>query len=116
MEGNNMTQNSAMKLAVIGICFATVPWNLAQTPRTGTSRSNPSGAITGATAGHSGLIGNSTSAAPLGTNFKSSSITAPNINAGARIGINAAAQAGISNQAGGIINGAASWLGGLRGN
>ena len=116
MEGNNMTQNSAIKLGVIAICFATVPWSLAQTPRTGTSRSNPCGAITGATAGHSGLIGNSIDATPLGTNLRSSSITAPNINAGARIGINAAAQAGISNQTGGIINGAASGLGGLSGN
>jgi hypothetical protein len=91
-----MTQNTAIKLGVIAICFATVPLSLAQTPGTGTSRSNRSGTNTGATAGHSGLIGNPTSGAPLGTNFRSSTITAPNTNVGTHIAINAGAQAGIS--------------------
>jgi hypothetical protein len=116
MEGNNMTQITSIKLGLIAICFATVPLSLAQTPRIGTSRSNQIGATIGATAGHSGLSGNSTSAGQLGTNFRSITITAPNTNAGAHIGINAGAQTGISNPTGGIIGGPAAGLSGLSGN
>ena len=111
-----MTQITSIKLGLIAICIATVPWSLAQTPRTGTSRSNQTGAITPATAGHSGLSGNSTSAAQLGTNFRSSTITAPNTNAGAHIGINGGARTGISNQTGGITGAAAGGLGSSSGN
>ena len=113
---NNMTQTTSIKLGLIAICIATVSLSLAQTPRTGNSRSNQTGAITPATAGHSGLSGNSTSAAQLGTNFRSSTITAPNTNAGAHIGINAGTQTGISNQTGGITGGAAAGLGSSSGN
>ena len=111
-----MTQNTAIKLGVIAICFATVPLSLTQTPGTGTSRNNRSGTNTLAAPGHNGLIGNPTSAAPLGTNFRSSTITAPNTNVGAHIGINAARQTGISNQTGAIMSGAASGLGSPSGN
>jgi len=113
---NNMTQITSIKLGLIAICIATIPLSLAQTPRTGTSRSNQTGAITPATAGHSGLSGNSTSAAQLGTNFRSSTITAPNTNAGAHIGINGGAQTGISNQTGGITGAAAGGIGSSIGN
>src|SRR5205807_38486 len=75
---NNMTQITSIKLGLIAICFATVPLSLAQTPRTGTSRSNQTGATIGAPVGQSGLMGNSTSAAQPGTNFRSSTSTAPN--------------------------------------
>ena len=63
-----MAQITSIKLGLIAICFATVPLSLAQTPRTGTSRSNQSGVIIGATAGNTALIGNSTSAAYAPTN------------------------------------------------
>ena len=109
-----MTQITAIKLGLIAICFATVPLSLAQMPRTRTSGSNRMGATIGATAGHSGLSGNSTSAAQL--NFRSSTITAPNANVGAHIGINAGAQTGISNQTGGISGGAAVGLASSSGN
>jgi hypothetical protein len=105
-----MTQITSIKLGLIAICIATVPWSLAQTPRTGTSRSNQTGATTGAMAGHSGLSGNSTSAAQLGTNFRSNTSTAPNTNVGAHMGINAGAQTGTSNPTGGITGGAAGDL------
>ncbi len=85
-------------------------------PRIGTSGRNQTSATTPATAGHSGLSGNSTSAAQLGTNFRSSTITAPNTNVGAHLGINAGAQTGISNPTGGIIGGPAAGLSGLSGN
>jgi len=111
-----MTQITSIKVGLIAICIATVSLSLAQTPRTGNSRSNQTGAITPATAGHSGLSGNSTSAAQLGTNFRSSTITAPNTNAGAHIGINGGAQTGISNQTGGITGAAARGLGSSIGN
>ena len=113
---NNMTQITSIKLGLIAICIATVPLSLAQMPRTRTSGSNQTGTTTGATVGHSGLSGNSTTAAQLGTNFRSSTITAPNANAGAHIGMNAGAQTGISNQTGGIIGGPAAGLSGLSGN
>src|SRR6267378_2730104 len=103
-----MTQITSIKLGLIAICFATVPLSLAQTSRTGTSRSNLTGATIGAPVGHSGLMGNSTSAAQLGTNFRSSAIIAPNTNVGGHIGINA--------QTGGITAGAAGGLSGLSGN
>src|SRR6266436_4125266 len=108
---NNMNQMKSIQLGVIAICIATVPLSLAQTPRTRTSGSNQTGATTSAMAGHSGLIGNSTSAASFGTNFRSSTITAPNTNVGAHIGISPGAQSGISNQTGGITGGAAAGLG-----
>src|SRR5437899_8848136 len=113
---NNMTQITSIKLGLIAICFATVPLSLAQTPRTGTSRSNQTGATIGAPVGQSGLMGNSTSAAQPGTNFRSSTSTAPNANVGAHSGISAGAQTGISNQTGANINGAAEGLGGSSGN
>jgi hypothetical protein len=111
-----MTHITLIRFGVIAMCVATVPLSLAQTPRTGTSGSNKTAAITPATAGHSGFNGNSTSAAQLGTNLRSSTITAPNTNAGAHIGINGGAQTGISNQTGGITGGAAGGLGSSSGN
>ncbi len=93
-----MNQSAAIKLGLIAICFATVPLSLAQTSRTGTSRGNLTGATIGAPVGHSGLMGNSTSAAQPGTNFRSSTSTAPNTNVGAHIGISAGAQTGINTQ------------------
>ncbi len=50
-----MTQITSIKLGLIAICIATVPLSLAQTPRTGASRSNQTGVTTGAPVGHSGL-------------------------------------------------------------
>jgi hypothetical protein len=88
----------------------------AQMARTRTTGSNQIGATTGATVGHSGLSGNSTTAGQLGTNFRSSTITAPNTNAGAHIEINSGAQTGISNPTRGIIGGAAGGIGGLSSN
>src|SRR5580704_12766144 len=111
-----MTQITSIKLGLIAICIATVPLSLAQMPRTRTSGSNQTGTTTGATVGHSGLSGNSTNAAQLGTNFRSSTITTPNTNAGAHIGINVGAQTGISNPTSGIIGGPAAGLSGLSGN
>ena len=104
-----MTQITSIKLGLIAICIATVPLGLAQTPRTGTSGSNKTAATVGTAAGHSGLSSNPTSAAQL--NFRNNTITAPNTNVGAHIGINAGAQTGISNQNGMIINSAAGGLG-----
>jgi len=111
-----MTQVTSIKLGLIAICIATVPLSLAQMPRTRTSGSNQTGTTTGATVGHSGLSGNSTSAAQLGTNFRSSTITAPNTNVGGHIAISAGAQIGISNQTGGITRAAAGLLGGSSSN
>jgi hypothetical protein len=116
MEENNMTQITSIKLGFIAICIATVPFSQAQMPRTRTSGSNQTGATTGATVGHSGLSGNSTSAGQLGTNFRSSTITAPNTSVGGRIGINAGTQTGIRNQTSGITGGAAVGIGDLSGN
>jgi hypothetical protein len=109
-----MTQIASIKLGLIAICFATVPLSLAQTPRTGTSRNNQTGTTTGAMAGHSGLSGNSTNAAQL--NFRSNTSTAPNVNVGAHIGINAGGQTGISNPTGGITGAGAVGLGSSSGN
>src|SRR6266536_3470998 len=109
---NNMTQITSIKLGLIAICFATITWSLAQTPRTGTSRSNQTGVTTGAPVGHSGLIGNSTSAAQL--NSRSSTSIAPNT--AAHIGINAGAQTGIRNQTAGTTGAAAGGLGISSGN
>lgn len=81
-----MTQITAMKLGLIAICFASVPLSLAQMPRTGTSRGNQSGVVMGATAGHSGVIGNSTGAPQLGTNPPGRMSTGLNTNAGTHIG------------------------------
>src|SRR5882672_10980616 len=100
-----MTQITSIKLGLIAICIATVPLSLAQMPRIGTRGSNQIGTTTRAPAGQSGLSGNSTSAAQLGTNFPSSMSTGPNTNAGAHTGINAGAQTGISNPTGVIIGG-----------
>ena len=112
-----MTQITSIKLGLIAICFATVPLSQAQMPRTRTSGSNPIAASTGAMIGHSGLSGNSTSVGQLGTNFRSSTITAPNTNIRGRIGTNAGAQIGISNPNGGMITGgAAGGLGSSSGN
>src|SRR5882724_8297413 len=111
-----MTQITSIKVGLIAICIATASLSLAQTPRTGNSRSNQTGAITPATAGHSGLSGNSTSAAQLGTNFRGGTSTAPNMNVGADTGINAGAQIGISNQTGGITGAAAGGFGSSIGN
>ena len=111
-----MTQITSIELGLIAICFATVPLSQAQMPRTRTSVSNQIGATTGATVGHRGLSGISTSPAQLRTNFRSSTITAPNTNVGAHIGINAGAQTGISNQTGGITGAAAGGLASSSGN
>src|SRR5258707_14296550 len=108
MEGNNMTKIVSIKLALIAICIATVPFSQAQMPRTPTS-----GATTGATVGHSGLIGNSTSAPQIGINTRRSTGTGPNTNAAAHIGMNLGAQTRISNPTGGIISGSAWGLAGL---
>src|SRR4029077_9100406 len=111
-----MTQITSIKLGLIGICIATVPWSLAQIPRIGTSGRNQTSATIPATAGHSGFSGKSSSATQLGTSFRSSTITAPNPNAGAHIGINAGAQTGISNPTSGIIGSPAAGLSDLTGN
>ncbi len=111
-----MNQITSTKLGLIAICLATVPLSLAQTPRTGTSGSNKTAATIGTTAGHSGLSGNFPSAVQTGTNFRSSTSTGPNVIVGARIGINAGAQTGISNQTGGITGGAAAGFGSSSGN
>jgi hypothetical protein len=112
-----MTQITSIKFGLIGICIATVPWSLAQTPRIGTSGSNQTRVITPATAGHSGLPGNFTSAGQLGTKPPSSmSSTGLNTNAGAHIGMNAGAQIGISNPTGRIIGGPAAGLSASSGN
>jgi len=113
---NNMTQINSIKLGVIVMCVVTVTLSLAQTPRTGTSGSSQAGATNRAPAGHSGLIGNSTSAPRIGINSRSSTSTGPNTNAGAHIGMNAGAQTGISNPTSGIIGGPAAGLSGLSGN
>jgi hypothetical protein len=107
-----MTQIISIKVGLIAMCIATVPLSLAQTPRTRTIGSNQIGTTTTipAPVGHSGLSGNSTSAAQLGTNFRSTMSTGPNTNVAAHIGINAGAQTGISNPTGGIIGGAAGGL------
>ena len=69
-----MTQITSIKLGVIAIVHCDrYALSLAQTPRTRTSGSNQTGTTTIRTlAGHSGLSGSSTSAAQLGTNFRSS--------------------------------------------
>ena len=108
-----MTQITSIKLGLIAICFATVALSLAQTPRTGTSRSSQTGAPIGATAGHSGIVGNSTSAAQ--PNFRTGTNTMANPNVGAHIGINAGTQIGISNPTGGITGSPAAGLNGLSG-
>lgn len=97
------------------MCVATVPWSLAQRPRTATNRSNQTVVTTPALAGHSGLSGNSTSAAQLGTNPPSRTITGANTIGGGGIGINAGVQTGISNQAVGISGTAAGGLAGSSG-
>lgn len=111
-----MTQITSIKVGLIAMCIATVPLSLAQTPRTRMSGSNQIGTTTiRAPVGQSGLIGNSTNATQLGTNFRSSMSTGPNTNIGAHIGINAGAQTGINNQTGGVT-GAAPGLAGSSGN
>ncbi|HET6888680.1 MAG TPA: hypothetical protein VFH87_12250, partial [Candidatus Udaeobacter sp.] len=61
-----MTQIISIKVGLIAMCIATVPLSLAQTPRTRTIGSNQIGTTTiPAPVGHSGLSGNSTSAAQL---------------------------------------------------
>jgi hypothetical protein len=111
-----MTQITSIKVGLIAVCIATVPLSLAQMPRTGTSGNNQTGITIRAPAGHSGLSGNSTSPAHLGTNPPSSMSTGPNTNFGAHTGINAGAQTGISNQIGGITSGVARGLGSSSGN
>jgi hypothetical protein len=97
------------------MCVATVQWSLAQRSRTATNGSNQPGVTIPALAGHTGLSGNSSSAAQPGTNPASRTITGANTNVGARIGINAGAQTGISNQAVGITGSAAGGLAGSSG-
>jgi len=112
-----MTQLISIKVGLIAICIATVPLSLAQTPRTRTSGSNQIGTTTiRATAGHRGLSGNSTSAAQLGTNARSSRSTGLNTNLGAHAGVNAGVQIGISNQTGVITGGAAGGVASSSGN
>jgi hypothetical protein len=111
-----MTKITSIKLGVIVMCIATVPWSLAQRPRTATNGSNQPVVTTPALAGHSGLSGNSTSAAQPGTILPSRPIAGANTNAGARIGINAGAQTAISNQPVGITGSAAGGLAGSSGN
>jgi hypothetical protein len=41
-----MTQITSIKLGVIVMCVATVPWSLAQRPRTATNGSNQTGVTT----------------------------------------------------------------------
>jgi hypothetical protein len=103
-----MTQITSIKLALIAICIATVPLSLAQMPRTGTSGNNQTGATTRATAGQSGLSGNSTSAAQTGINALSGTSTGLNTNARTHTGIN--------NPTGGIIGSPAAGLGSSSGN
>jgi hypothetical protein len=113
-----MNQIKSIRLGVIAICIATVPLSLAQTPRTGTSGSNRTGAITTTTTAaprNSGLSGNSTSATQIGINAGSAINPGAITNTGAHPAINAGVQTGISNQGIGII-GTATGNGGLSGN
>jgi hypothetical protein len=110
-----MTQINLIKLGVIVMCVATLPWSLAQRPRTATNRSNQTVVTTPALAGHSGLSGNSTNAAQLGTNPPSRTITGANTIGGGGIGINAGVQTGISNQAVGISGTGSGGLAGSSG-
>jgi hypothetical protein len=112
-----MTQITSIKLGLIAMCIATLPLSLAQTPRTRTSGSNQIGTTTiPAPVGHSGLSGNSTSAAQTGINALIGTSTGLNTNVGAHTGINAGAQTGINNQTGGVTGGAAPGLDGSSGN
>jgi hypothetical protein len=92
-----MNQIKAIQLGVVAICIATVPLSSAQTPRTRTSGSNQTGAITTTAAPiHSGSNGNSTRATQTGINAGSAT------NTGAHTATNAGVQTGISNQGTGI--------------
>src|SRR5438876_1020208 len=91
-----MTQITSIKLGLIAICFATVALSLAQTPRTGTSRSSQTGAPIGATAGHSGIVGNSTRTTQIGTNARAGTNSTANTNAGAHTAAAAAAPASVT--------------------
>jgi len=106
-----MTQITSIKLGLIGICIATVSLSLAQTLRTGTSGSNPTGATIRTTVGHSGLSSKlHQSPFKLGQISGVVTSTGPNANVGVHIGINAGAQSGISNSTG-ITGAAAGGLG-----
>src|SRR6184192_3982021 len=103
-----MNQIKSIQLGVIAICIATVSLSSAQTPRTRTSGSNQTGAITTTTAApiRSGSNGNSTRAAQTGE-----------INAGSAINIGANAatifgvQMGINNHAIGMPSAAKGKVG-----
>src|ERR1700720_1068772 len=81
---NNMNQIKSIKLGLIAMCIATVSLSLAQTPRTGTSRSNQTAGTTHPARGQSGSSGNPTGATQTGTNAR----TGAKANAGAPLGAN----------------------------
>src|SRR5881275_788725 len=102
-----MNQIKSIQLGVIAICIATVSLSSAQTPRTRTSGSNQTGAITTTTAApiRSGSNGNSTRAAQTGEINSGSAI-----NDGARTA-NAGVQTGINNHAIGMPSAAKGKVG-----
>ena len=113
-----MNQIKSIQLGVIAICIATVSLSSAQTPRTRTSGSNQTGAITTTTAApiRSGSNGNSTRAAQTGEINAGSAINiGANTNAGAHAATNFGVQMGINSQAIGLA-GAATGKGGSSGN
>jgi hypothetical protein len=91
-----MNQIKSIRLGVIAICIATVPLSWAQTPRTGMSGSNRTGATTTTTAAprNGGLSGNSTSATQIGINAGSAINPGAITNTGAHTAINAGVQTG----------------------
>src|ERR1700736_3391092 len=103
-----MNQIKSIRLGVIAICIATVPLSWAQTPRTGMSGSNRTGATTTTAAPRNGgLSGNSTSATQIGINAGGATNIGATTSIGAHTATNVGAQMGISNQAIGITGAAA---------
>ena len=108
-----MNQIKSIQLGVIAICIATVSLSSAQTPRTRTSGSNQTGAITTTTAApiRSGSNGNSTRAAQTGEINAGSAINiGANTNAGTHTA-NAGVQTGINNHAIGMPSAAKGKVG-----
>src|SRR6266446_2960323 len=97
-----MSQVTSIKLGMIVMCVAIVPFSLAQMPRTGTSASNKPAAPSGTVAGQSGSSGSSTVVPRTGTNAPSIPNIGANTNIGTHPGINPGAQIGTNNRANGI--------------
>src|SRR6478672_5550983 len=100
---NNMNQIKSIQVGVIAICVATVPWSLAQTPRTRTSGSYQTTTTTAAPI-HTGSNGNSNRAPQIGLNPGNAAITGAIPNIGAHTATNPGVQTGISNHAIGITS------------